>query len=215
MEDYLDLDVVLGTPLSTEPFHFVIWRNPIRPAMAKRLTDEYPADGFVRSKRTAGGDKTYSFLVRKTVERNRRLPSFDSLSPSWQTFIELLIGPAYRNMLGNLVGEPLDDYEVDAGFFVFTAGNEISAHTDHLTKATTSIFYFGHNWLPEWGGELCLYRRLADGSFETFEQLLPQTGNGLLLVPSPMSWHGVCQVATDAPRLTLQIEIWRPTKGDR
>ncbi|MGF6813117.1 SM-20-related protein [Paraburkholderia sp. Clong3] len=209
--DFLDLDVVQGAPLAAGPFRFALWRDPLRPAVGRRLTEEFPTDGFVRSLRRAGGSKTYSFLVRKAVDKNRRLPSCDELSPAWQAFISELAGPGYRALVGEMVGERLDDCAIDVGFFVFTDGNYISIHTDHLIKAATNVLYFSHAWEPECGGELCLYRRWSDGRFEAFDRLLPQAGNGMLLVPGAASWHGVNAVtpAARGPRLTLQIETWR------
>ncbi|NTY37436.1 2OG-Fe(II) oxygenase family protein [Burkholderia diffusa] len=210
---YLDFDAIRGAPLATDPFRFSIWRNAIPPAMAQRLAAEFPTDGFVRSERKSGGSKTYNFLVRTAIEKNRCLPSFDSLSPAWQAFLSVLTGPAYRKLLGDLTAESIDDYEMDIGFFVFASGNDISIHTDHLTKATTNVIYFSPAWQPEWGGELCLYRRRLDGRFDAFERVLPVVGNALLLVPDALSWHGVNAVSPAAAslRLTLQIETWRPT----
>lgn len=213
IEEYFDLAAVRRTPLAVEPFRYAFWRNHIRPDKALLLAQEFPTDGFVRSERKEGSSKTYSFLVRKAVDKSRRLRSVDNLSTAWQAFIEILIGPEYRSAVDEVVGERLTDYEIDVGFFVFTSGNAISVHIDHLNKAATNVLYFSQNWLPAWGGQLSLYRRKPDESFEAFEQVLPQLGNGLLLVPSPDAWHGVSAVTptAEASRLTLQIEIWRPT----
>lgn len=211
VQDYLVLDVV-GTPLASEPFRFASWRNAIPSEMAKRLTEEFPTTGFERSERRRGGNKTYSFKVRKAVDKNRRLDAVDSLSPAWQSFIEILIGPDYRRVVGKAVGECLDDYEIDVGFFVFTSGNDVSIHTDHLAKATTNVLYFAQHWKPEWGGIFSLYRQDESGHFESFQNFSPETGNAILLVPSASSWHGVSAVSprAEAQRRTLQIEIWRP-----
>jgi len=211
-ESYLDWDVIQRTPLAAEPFRYALWREAIPPVMARRLTDEFPTDGFVRSERRSGGDKTYRFLVRKAVEKNRLLPSVESLSPAWQAFLGVLTGPDYRTAVGEKIGECLHSYQIDVGFFVFTTGDEISIHTDHLTKASTNVLYFGNRWEPGWGGQLNLCRKKADGRFESFAHLSPVTGNGMLLVPSLESWHEVSAVspAAQAARLTVQIEAWRP-----
>ncbi|MBF0109947.1 MAG: 2OG-Fe(II) oxygenase [Magnetococcales bacterium] len=210
-QDCLDLDVIRTTPLASEPFRFALWKEAIPPVKAQHLTDHFPEEGFVRHRREQGGDKTYSFLVRKAVEKNRPLESCSTLDPAWQALIKALTGPEYRRVVGEKIGENIDDYPIDVGFFVFSAGNDISIHTDHLTKAATNVLYFGHRWEPEWGGLLQLYRRRGD-DFEPFHELPPVTGNGMLLVPSDDSWHGVSPVSATAPllRRTLQIETWRP-----
>ncbi|MBF0145349.1 MAG: hypothetical protein HQL84_05610 [Magnetococcales bacterium] len=209
--EYLDFNVIRTTPLASEPFRFALWKDAIPPATAQRLTDRFPREGFVRHQRGQGGDKTYSFLVRKAVEKNQPLETLATLDPTWQAFIMALTGTEYRKAVGEMIGECIDDYAIDVGFFVFTEGNDISIHTDHLTKAATNVLYFGHEWQPDWGGLLSLYRKQGDG-FEPFQHLPPVTGNGMLLVPSPDSWHGVSPVSPSTPMLrrTLQIETWRP-----
>lgn len=211
--EYFDLGAVRRAPLTAEPFRYALWHNPIPPQKALLLAQEFPTDGFERSERKEGSNKTYSFLVRKAVEKSRRLRSLDSLSPAWQAFIEFLLGPVYRDAVAEVVGERLIDHEIDIGFFVFTCGNAISVHTDKLNKAVTNVLYFGQNWQPTWGGQLSLYERRSNGTFEAFKQILPELGNGFLMVPSSEAWHGVSAVSPNAlaSRLTLQIEIWSRT----
>jgi hypothetical protein len=213
----IDFDVIRGTPLETRHFQFAVWRDVIPPATARRLVDEFPTDHFTPSERTGGGDKTYRFLVRRAVEKGRKLDNVASLSPSWRALIDSLTGPDYLRAVGDKVGLSLANHAIDVGFFVFHPGDDISIHRDHQAKATTNVLYFSPRWEPSWGGMLKLHCRRPDGGFEDILEIPPLVGNAVLLVPSAHSWHSVSAMAATAgsARLTLQVETWRTDSAAR
>lgn len=125
------------------------------------------------------------------------------LHPAWQTLIDELRSPVYRDFVCRLLG--VSDVRFRFHWHYTPTGGEVSPHCDSKGKIGSQIFYLNTaaDWNPEWGGETVV---LDDGgkiepdnapAFEDFDQEYPAEtvdNRSLLFGRRGNSWHGVHKI---------------------
>lgn len=202
--------------LATSPFRWAVMSGLLPESDARRLEEEFPAEGFTLTERPSGtaGGKGYRTRNLKLVDASEPVPdNVARLSRSWRALLDGLLSDEYRAALTALTGWPLDDCTLEVRAVRYGAGSWIDPHTDRADKAVTQTWYFNSGWRRDWEGAL---RILAGPSEESVvEEVLPRLGDSVVLVPSRTSWHSVAAVADTATddRRTLLVHFVRPAKA--
>ncbi len=125
------------------------------------------------------------------------------LHDSWQTFVDELRGPAYRDFVCRLLG--VSDVRFRFHWHFTPDGGEVSPHCDSKGKIGSQIFYLNteQDWSQDWGGETVV---LDDGgritpenapAFEDFDAEYPAEtadNRSLIFGRRGNSWHGVRRI---------------------
>ncbi len=126
-----------------------------------------------------------------------------SLHSAWQTFVDELRGPVYRDFVCRLLN--VSDVRFRFHWHFTPDGGEVTPHCDSKGKIGSQIFYLNTeaDWNRDWGGETVV---LDDGgritpdnapAFEDFDAEYPAdtTDNrSLLFGRRGNSWHGVRKI---------------------
>jgi hypothetical protein len=204
----LDMTVLARVKMVTEPFTWGRCNRVIEPAIARELECAFPTTGFSLNARDIGSDKTYRFAIRHALAPGRIELACDDLALSWRRLLASIVRPEYRFAMGELTGLDLRSAILEIMFNVYSSNDWLSPHTDKAPKLVTQIFYFSGDWSPDWGGQLLL---LGDPlGAVVVDQVLPKTGESVVLVRSDRSWHAVQPVreVPGAKRRTLQVNFW-------
>jgi hypothetical protein len=125
------------------------------------------------------------------------------LHPCWQTFIDELRSPVYRQFVCRLLG--VNDVRFRFHWHFTPNGGEVSPHCDSKGKIGSQIFYLNtdRDWNRDWGGETVV---LDDGgritpenapAFEDFDAEYPAEtadNHSLIFGRRGNSWHGVRRI---------------------
>jgi SM-20-related protein len=162
----LDMETLVATPLSADPYDHVIVRDFVRPDAAAAIGADYPKVG-----------RAGSFALDDvTVEG------------AFRDLIDELNGPAFRKAVE-------DKFKIDLGGRATTftvrgmcgpADGDI--HTDSKTKIITVLLYLNPDWAPD-GGRLRILRNGQDLEAVATE-VPPDFGSLLVFRRSDNSWHG-------------------------
>ena len=207
MPSWCDWDAIRRARLASEPFAWAVVRDafPTREAR-RRLEEEFPTDGFIRTERVSGtpGRKGYRTDNLPLVEAGQQVKAgVRRLSPAWRALIEGLLSDAYRSAVADLTGRRLDGCALEVRAVRYGPGSWIDPHTDRADKVVTQTWYFNSGWLPQWRGALRILNSPAED--DVADEVYPQLGESVVLLPSERSWHAVTPVADTATqdRLTL------------
>jgi hypothetical protein len=153
-------------------------------AVARRLTAEFPTEGFRLAGRP-GGDACFEY---RDIFRCGRVIE-DGLARCWTEAGLQLATPAYRAEVSSLFGLELSDAEVSIGLCRYRAGFRLAPHTDRAMRIVTQTIYLNPDWTPAWGGALLILgsSRMRDVQ----ARCLPALNSTVLFVRSPHSWHAV------------------------
>ena len=162
----LDLEALARTPLTREPFDFMVVPNFIRPEAAVALKQDFPAI-------------PYPGLL--PVEATRPGPSFSTLVETLQSSE---LATAFSQKFGlDLLDRPM----------MITVRGQCDArdgriHTDSETKVVTCLLYFNESW-EESGGRLRLLRSPTDLN-DVIAEVPPDFGTLIAFRRSDNSYHG-------------------------
>lgn len=215
-----DVGFDLGRPaeIADHPFRHVCFGEDdgLSAAEVALLLEAFPgADALAGSRRTAGGDKTYSVRTATVHDSGRWTPVLDELHPRWQGFLRQLVDSDYRHRLAALLGLPPGPVELEVRLAEYPRGGWMSRHTDRPEKLFSQNIYLCPGWRPDWGGGLALYADEHDPDPVTV--FVPGAGNSLAFARTDRSWHEVLPVspAAPTPRRTVLVHGYRdvPDRG--
>lgn len=162
----LDLAAFDATPLTRDPFDFIIVENFIRPAEFKHVIGDFPripgpgshppAELSIKGRFKGLMDEMESTAFRAAVERK-----FD---------IDLAGRPTMYTVRG------------------FVSDRDGHIHTDSKTKIITVLLYLNEGWEAD-GGRLRLLRS-NEGLDDPVAEVSPNGGTLLVFRRSENSWHG-------------------------
>jgi hypothetical protein len=211
----------LGGPaeVSDHPFRHVRFPEAagLTAAEVARLLEVFPGEGALTgSRRTAGGDKTYSVRTATVHHGGRWTPVLDALHPLWREFLGRIVEPDYRHRLAALLGLPAGPVELEVRLAEYPRGGWMSRHTDRPEKLFSQNIYLCPDWRPDWGGGLALYA--GEHAPDPVSVFVPGAGNSLAFARTDRSWHEVLPVSPPAPvpRRTVLVHGYRaaPAPGD-
>ena len=187
------------------------WRHLPRAFSADEVVAElcasFPTAGFIRSQRVSA-DKSYELSCRPLVTARGRTTL--DLASCWQSLVEELCDPGYRDTVGRAFGLDLGDATMEITCWRYDPGCFLGPHLDKPEKIVTQIFYFNETWREDWGGDLLILGGPSPSS--ELARIAPLAGASVLLKRCDTSWHAVRRVqSTDATatRRSLQVVFSR------
>lgn len=163
---YLDLAAIEATPLTHDPFDFMVVPECLNDAGLAAANRDYPDID------TPGN---------KDLDELRYGPGFQHL-------IEELNSPALRQVISDKFGIDLEDAYTTITVRKFCEPSDGNIHTDHWSKVITVLIYFNTDW-DNTAGQLRLLRSPDD--IEDYAAEVPPAGGTLLAFRrTDVSWHG-------------------------
>ncbi|HYB10913.1 MAG TPA: 2OG-Fe(II) oxygenase [Alphaproteobacteria bacterium] len=182
----LDLDRLDATPLSKEPYEFVMVPNFVRPEAIGPIRDAYPRI-----------DQPGSFPVSKVT-----------FGKGFANLLKALEGPDFRHAIEGKFGVDLSGRPT----MVTVRGNcgprDGGIHTDSRSKIVTVLLYLNEPWEAQ-GGRLRLLRSSTDLEDYALE-VPPEAGLLLAFRRSDRSFHG--HKPYIGPRRVVQLN-WVANSG--
>lgn len=182
----VNFDALRATPISTEPFPYLIVPNFVREDAMEKIEADYP-----------------------DVKIPGSLP-LQSLTygPNFSRFIEEIRGPKMTSIIAekfdiDLTGRPTT---VTVRGQCRAADGQI--HTDSTTKLITVLIYMNGKW-EQLGGRLRLLRS-PDNLNDSFAEVPPNQGTLLAFKNQPNAWHG--HESFTGPRRAIQLN-WVTNQG--
>ena len=162
----LDIAALDATPLTRDPFDFVIVERFIRPDRFAAVAADFPA----------------------TPGPGSHPPAELAIEGSFKSLMEELEGPVFRAAVErkfdlDLTGRPTM-YTVRG----FVGDRDGFIHTDSKTKIITVLLYLNEGWEAD-GGRLRLLRS-GDSLDDPVAEVPPNRGTLLIFRRSDTSWHG-------------------------
>jgi SM-20-related protein len=179
MTSFLDLDRLAATPLTTEPYEFVVVPGFIRAAAVEQIRAAYPRI-----------DKPGSFPVSELA-----------YGETFKALLAELEGPAFRRAIEAKFGVDLAGKPTMVTVRGQCSPRDGGIHTDSKSKIITVLIYFNEPWEAE-GGRLRLLRSAADLEDYAFE-VPPEAGLLLAFRRSERSYHGHKRYV--GPRRAIQL----------
>jgi SM-20-related protein len=162
----LDLEHFERTPLSTEPFEFLVVPGFVKREARQGINDDYPKIS-----------KPGSFPLSEV-----------SFGPKFHQFIDDLNGPEFREAFERKFSVDLKDRPTMITVRGRCSQKDGRIHTDSKTKIITVLIYMNSKW-ESVGGRLRLLRSGHDLDDAIFE-VPPEEGTLLAFKRSENSWHG-------------------------
>ena len=183
---YLDYDALERTPLSSDPYDFIIVENFI-------LKDQFPK---------------VSADVPKVPGPGSHPPSELDIHGDFAGVMKEMDGPRFKEAIERKFGVDLTGRPTMYTVRGFTREKDGEIHTDTKTKIITVLLYMNEGWEPQ-GGRLRILR--SGTNLEDYVVEAPPNGGTLLVFRrSDTSWHG--HKPFDGPRRTIQLN-WVTDQG--
>ncbi|OQP75157.1 SanC [Xanthomonas phaseoli pv. syngonii LMG 9055] len=208
---YFALRQIAGGKRHDAPFQWGelqnIWQND---ALANKLADEFPTEGFNFRKRNGG------HFYRRTIVP---LGSFGvdqpaSLTDAWQAMCGELVSEDFRSAMSHFCGTDLSKFPMEAVAFRGGQDTHYLPHVDaSLCQGFRLIIYFNAHWERDWGGLL----RILDppNHHDARHVVLPIVGNATVIIRDGVyedTWHEVTRLCTtgSVTRNTLNVTYYAP-----
>lgn len=205
----IDFEALATTQLRRDPYAWGLVEAAFDPVRAPALIDTFPTRDFWL---IAGhdGEKSYTYDARPLVICGAdRAPNLSPLSEPWQEVVDGLLSRRYRETLGQVIGQPLDDAVMEANIWRWPNSAHLGPHLDMQAKIVTQVFYLNAGWNAWWGG--CLRILNSKDESDLAAEIPPLLGNASILVRSDRSWHTVSPVsAAPVPRRSLIVTWFHP-----
>ncbi|MBH8576645.1 2OG-Fe(II) oxygenase [Nostocaceae cyanobacterium CENA369] len=218
----LNLDAICNGVIQKHPYHWIFFDNLIPKPQLVELFNSFPYNKFPQ--RPGGlildqGAEVVTnaekfFNAAKNEFYIYPLPNLNSL---WQTLVDELISPAYREAVTKLTGLNLEHYliriylsQIDS-----TANKNLAPHKDSWFvnnkdsgMALSHLFYFSKDWDINWGGSLQILENEHRES--VVKEIPPQLGNSVLFLCEHNAWHVVSPISPNAvqPRQHLMVRFY-------
>ena len=189
---------------AAEPFPHVVLDGFLESEVADRVADEFVRPGVVW--------KAYHHVNERKAVASR----LSSFGPATRAVIDTLQGDAFRQALGELVGDPalLADPSLDgSGLHVTEDGGYLNVHADHLSHTTQRrwsrrvnlLLFLNRGWQPAWGGQLELWSADMRRCIQRFE---PGFNRCVIFPVSRTTYHGVVPVRCPSGRVRKSIAVY-------
>jgi SM-20-related protein len=179
MMSYLDYDALEQTPLSRDPYDFIVIENFI-------LKDEFPK---------------ISADFPKVPGPGSHPPSELDIHGHFAAVMREMDGPVFKYAIERKFGVDLTDRPTMYTVRGFTREKDGEIHTDTKMKIITVLLYMNEGWEPG-GGRLRILRSGTDLEDYVVEAP-PNCGTLLVFRRSETSWHG--HKPFSGPRRTIQM----------
>ena len=184
----LDLDAFRGTPLTREPFEYLIVPGFVREAARARINADYPKIG-----------QHGSFPVAQLA-----------YGPAFRELLEELESDEFREAFEEKFRVDLAGRPTTTTVRGRCSPKDGRIHTDSLSKILTILIYMNPSWENS-GGRLRLLRSGQDLE-DTITEVPPVEGTLLAFKRADNSWHG--HKPFEGERRVIQFN-WVTSEGDR
>ena len=175
----LDFDAVETTPVTTDPFNFMIAKNVIPAARLDEVNADYP---------------------QIDIPANFR-PENLTYGPSFARILEELDSPEFERLIARKFDMDLSQTTKSVTVRKLSEPSDGNIHTDHWSKIVTVLLYFNPEWHQE-GGRLRMLRGKHD--IEDYAaEVVPEGGTLLAFKRSAKSFHGYKRF--DGERRMVQV----------
>jgi SM-20-related protein len=162
----LDLDAFRATPLTREPFEFLVVPGFIKPEALARINADYP-----------------------TISERGSFPvSQVSFGPAFQTLLDELESDEFREAFEEKFGLALAGRPTTTTVRGRCGAGDGKIHTDSLSKIITVLIYMNSTWEKP-GGRLRLLRS-GNNLNDIIVEVPPAEGTLLAFKRADNSWHG-------------------------
>lgn len=162
----LNLAALEATPLQHDPFDYLVVPAFIKPEALELINRDFPP-----------------------IQESRSFPLEElTCSPGFQTLMDELQSPSFRQQVEAKFGIDLSSYPVMINVWGHCNRSNGKIHTDSKTKVITVLLYLNRDW-PHEGGRLRLLRSATD--LEDYAtEVSPVGGTLLVFRRSEKSFHG-------------------------
>jgi len=175
----IDLDAFAATPLTREPFPFLMVPHFVRPGAMAAINADYPL-----------------------VEHPGSFPlPILQYGPAFAAFIAAIQGPAFTRAVEEKFGISLEGRPTMVTARGVSAAKDGQIHTDSRTKIITVLIYMNNAWEAK-TGRLRLLRG-PDDLEDVIAEVPPEEGTLLIFKNQPNAWHGFH--AFEGPRRVIQL----------
>jgi SM-20-related protein len=182
----VDLDAFNATPLTREPFPFLMVPRFVRPEAMAAINADYPLVSHPGS---------------------FPLPTL-KYGPAFRDFIAAIQGPDFARAVEKKLGVDLKDRPTMVTARGVSAARDGQIHTDSRTKLITVLIYMNNEWEAK-TGRLRLLRGPANLD-DVIAEVPPDEGTLLIFKNEPNAWHGFHPF--EGPRRVIQLN-WVTGKG--
>ena len=182
----IDLDAFNATPLTREPFPFLMVPRFVRPEAMAPINADYPLVSHPGS---------------------FPLPTL-KYGPAFRDFIAAIQGPDFARAVEKKLGVDLKDRPTMVTARGVSAARDGQIHTDSRTKLITVLIYMNNEWEAK-TGRLRLLRGPTDLD-DVIAEVPPDEGTLLIFKNEPNAWHGFHPF--EGPRRVIQLN-WVTDKG--
>jgi SM-20-related protein len=185
----LDLEAFARTPLQTDPCHFLVVPEFVRPDALSDINRDYPAI------RTPGS------FAPADVEKG----------PAFAKLLDELRSPELVAAFESKFEVHLTSLPLQVGVRRFTDPTDGNVHNDSRSKLVTALIYFNKSWDRE-EGRLRILRDAGDLDSHSVE-VEPSRGTLIAFRRSENSFHGF--KPCDGERRSIQMYWVSPKRGRR
>jgi len=175
----IDIEAVLKTPLTREPFPFVMVPHFVRGANIEAINADFP---------------------RVTHAGSFPLPTL-KYGPAFAAFMDAIRGPEFTNVVSQKLGIDLAGRPTMITVRGQSAARDGQIHTDSRTKLVTVLIYMNGRWESPTGRLRLL--RSPDNLNDVIAEVPPDEGTLLVFENKPNAWHGF--EPFDGPRRVIQL----------
>lgn len=175
----LDLERIRNTPLSTDPYPFMVIEDAIMPAARQAVREDFPA-----------------------IEHPGSIPlSAAQPGPAFSALVDELNGEHFRRLVSEKFAINLDGKPIMTTLRGMMRDKDGRIHTDSKTKLITVLVYFNDDWQDD-GGYLRVLRNGNDLE-DYVTEIPPRLGTMVIFRVTDNCWHGHKPVV--GKRLSLQM----------
>jgi SM-20-related protein len=175
----IDIDAFAATPLTPEPFPFMMVPRFVRPEAMAAINADYP---------------------RVTHPGSFSLPTL-KFGPAFRNFMEAIQGPEFNRTVSEKFGVDLSEKPTMVTARGVSAARDGQIHTDSRTKIITVLIYMNNAWEAE-TGRLRLLRG-PDDLEDVIAEVPPDEGTLVIFKNQPNAWHGFHSF--EGPRRVIQL----------
>ena len=182
----IDLDAFNATPLTREPFPFLLVPHFVKPEAIAAINRDYPLVSHPGS---------------------FPLPTLQ-YGPAFAAFIQAIQGPEFTRAVEHKLGMNLTGRPTMVTARGVSAARDGQIHTDSRTKLITVLIYMNNAWEAK-TGRLRLLRG-PDNLEDVIAEVPPEEGTLLIFRNDLNAWHGFH--AFEGPRRVIQLN-WVKDRG--
>ena len=175
----IDIEAVRKTPLTRDPFPFVMVPRFVRASDIAAISGDFP---------------------KVTHAGSFPLPTL-TYGPAFRTFMDAIRGSEFTQAVSEKLGIDLARRPTMITVRGQSAARDGQIHTDSRTKLVTVLIYMNDKWESPTGRLRLL--RSPDNLNDLVAEVPPDEGTLLVFENKPNAWHGF--EAFDGPRRVIQL----------